>query len=82
MCNLYNISIGPQAILEMTRAMFNRAGNHEPGNVYPDYGAPIVRRASDGTRELTRARWGMPSPQFGLAGKSDDRGVTNIRNAA
>lgn len=34
MCNLYNVSIGPQAILEMTRAMFNRTGNLEPGNVY------------------------------------------------
>ena len=55
-CNLYNISIGPQATLEMTRAMFNRAGNLEPGNVYPDYPAPIVRKASNGTRELIRAR--------------------------
>jgi putative SOS response-associated peptidase YedK len=81
-CNLYRLHSGPQAILELSRAMFNRAGNLEPGSVYPDYPAPIVRRASDGTRELSRARWGMPSPQFALAGKSYDRGVTNVRNTA
>jgi putative SOS response-associated peptidase YedK len=28
--------------------------------------APIVRNAPDGVRELTMARWGMPSSQFAL----------------
>ncbi len=60
MCNLYNVTKGPQAILEFTRAFVNHAGNLQPGNIYPDYPAPIVRNGSDG-RELTRARWGMPS---------------------
>ena len=82
MCNLYRLHSGPQAILELSRAMFNRAGNLEPGSIYPDYPAPIVRKASDGTRELTRARWGMPSPQFAVAGKSYDRGETNVRNTS
>ncbi len=68
MCNLYNISIGPQAILELTRAMMNRAGNLEPGNVYPDYPAPIVRNGLDGEREreLVKVRWGMPSSKQAL----------------
>ena len=30
--------------------------------------APIIRRATDGERELVMARWGMPGPpQFGGA---------------
>lgn len=64
MCNLYNVTKGPQAILEFTRAMrAMRAdvGNLEPGKVFPDYPAPIVRTGADGERELVRARWGMPS---------------------
>ena len=31
-------------------------------------------------RELTLARWGMPSPLFALKGKNTDTGVTNVRN--
>ena len=50
--------------------------------VYPDYFAPVVRTGSDGVRELTMGRWGMPSPAFALAGKKTDPGVTNVRNAA
>ncbi len=49
-------------------------------SIFPDYSAPIVRRLEDGSRELTMARWGMPSPAFALKGKKVDRGVTNIRN--
>lgn len=66
MCNLYNITIGPQAILDLTRAMTNHAGNLEPQNVYPDYPAPIVRQANTGERELVKARWGMPSSRKAL----------------
>jgi putative SOS response-associated peptidase YedK len=52
-----------------------------PG-VFPDYSAPIVRNAPDGTRELVLARWGMPSPQFALKGRNPDPGVTNVRKIA
>jgi putative SOS response-associated peptidase YedK len=69
-----------QVILEMTRAMLNRAGWLEPGNVYPDYAAPIVWKASERTREPPRARWGMSSPRFAVAGISHDRDFTNVRN--
>jgi putative SOS response-associated peptidase YedK len=81
MCNLYNVTKGPQAILEFTRSMRNDAGNLEPGNIYLDYAAPIVRAGEDGERELARARWGMPTPPKFLKGQHDP-GVTNIRNAA
>ena len=83
MCNLYSLTKGQQAIREMTGAMSDRTGNLPllPG-VFPDYAAPIVRNARDGGRELTLARWGMPSPAFALKGRKADPGVTNVRNAA
>ena len=62
MCNLYSITKGQRAIIEATRAMVDRTGNLPPlPGVYPDYAAPIVRNTAAG-RELTMARWGMPSP--------------------
>lgn len=62
--------------------MTDRTGNlpRLPG-VFPDYPAPIVRNQPDG-RELTMARWGMPSPAFALKGRKSDAGVTNIRNVS
>ena len=57
MCNLYSQTKGQQAILEFTRAARDTTGNlpMQPG-IYPDYSAPIVRNASDGSRELVMAR--------------------------
>jgi putative SOS response-associated peptidase YedK len=81
MCNLYSLTKGQAAILEMTRAMVDRTGNMPPlPGIFPDYSAPIVRNGEDG-RELVNARWGMPSPAFALKGKKTDPGVTNVRNA-
>jgi putative SOS response-associated peptidase YedK len=80
MCNLYAVTKGQQAIRELTRAMFDRTGNLPPlPGIFPDYAAPIVRNRPDG-RELTMARWGMPSPVFALKGRNSDPGVTNVRN--
>jgi putative SOS response-associated peptidase YedK len=83
MCNLYSLTKGQQAIRELTGAMSDQTGNLPilPG-VFPDYAAPIVRNTRDGRRELTLARWGMPSPAFALKGRNSDPGVTNVRNAA
>jgi putative SOS response-associated peptidase YedK len=82
LCNLYSLTKGQAAILEMTRAMVDRTGNLPPlPGIFPDYPAPILRNGVEG-RELGLARWGMPSPAFALTGKKTDPGVTNVRNAA
>ena len=82
MCNLYNLTSGPQAIREFTQAVLEEVGNLEPGKIYPDYSAPIVRNGDGSKRELVRARWGMPTPPKFLEGKKVDKGVTNVRNAS
>lgn len=83
MCNLYSITKGPQAIREFTRAVRDTTGNLPPiPGVFPDTFAPIVRNVEEGVRELTMARWGMPSPVFALKGRNSDPGVTNVRNVA
>lgn len=81
MCNLYAQKAGPHAIMKAAKAARNAAGNLEPGNIYPDYSAPIVRMEGD-ERILTTARWGMPSPSFALEDKKIDKGVTNVRNTS
>ncbi len=82
MCNLYSLTKGQQAILELSVAMIDRTGNLPPiPGIFPDYAAPIVRNGVEG-RELAMARWGMPSPVFALEGKKTDPGVTNVRNLA
>ena len=83
MCNLYSITKGPQAIRAFARALRDTTGNLPPiPGVFPDNSAPIVRNAEEGARELTMARWGMPSPQFALKGRNSDPGVVNVRNVA
>lgn len=79
MCNQYDNKAGPQAIMKAAKAVRNAAGNLEPGNIFPDYAAPIVRMEGD-ERILTTARWGLPSPASALEGRRVDKGVTNIRN--
>ena len=73
MCNLYSHTKGQQAIIEFTRAMIDRTGNlpSQPG-IFPDYTAPIVRNSVNG-RELTMARWGMPSSQRALLDAAQKR---------
>jgi putative SOS response-associated peptidase YedK len=73
MCNLYRLEAGPQAIFRLARAMRQSVGNLEPGDIYPDYPAPIVRNGLDGERELVRVRWGMPSSAIALKKKAEGR---------
>src|SRR4051794_40576057 len=62
MCNLYSLTKGQAAIIAFVRALRDTTGNMPPlPGIFPDYRAPIVRNAPDGRRELTLARWGMPS---------------------
>ncbi|TMV76955.1 SOS response-associated peptidase [Thioclava sp. BHET1] len=56
----------------------DHAGNLGAGTFYPDQMAPIIRHGSE-RLELTRARWGMPSPPSVLKTQRDP-GVTNVRN--
>src|SRR3977135_3578984 len=76
MCNLYSMTTSQAAIIAITRAMRDKAGNLPPSQgLSPAYFAPIVRNAADGVRELAMARWGMPGPPA-IGGA----GITNIRN--
>ncbi len=77
MCNLYSITRSQDAMRQLFSVAHDVTGNLPPlPGVFPDYAAPIVRM-SDGARELTTMRWGMPGPpQFGGAP------ITNIRNTA
>jgi putative SOS response-associated peptidase YedK len=80
MCNLYSVTKGQTAIRELANAMSDKTGNLPPfPGIFPDYAAPIVRNQPGG-RELTLARWGMPTPAFALKGRVSDSGITNIRN--
>ena len=66
MCNLYSITTNQAAIADLFRVLNRNVGNLPPmPGVFPDYPAPIVRNSSAG-RELTMARWGMPSSQLAL----------------
>jgi putative SOS response-associated peptidase YedK len=79
-CNLYSMTSNQEAIRRMFGVAVDNIGNMPPQpGIYPDYFAPIVRNAAAG-RELTMARWGMPTPPKFLEGKKTDPGVTNIRN--
>ncbi len=60
MCNLYSTRSGRSELVTASGAMHADVGNLEPGDIYPDYLAPIVRNGGEG-REIVRARWGMPS---------------------
>ena len=84
MCNLYSITKGQQAICDLAGAMRDSAGNMPPlPGAFPDYSASVVRTAPDGVRELTMARWGMPSPTFALKkGRNSDPASPASRNVA
>ncbi|WP_299359081.1 SOS response-associated peptidase family protein [uncultured Paracoccus sp.] len=80
MCNLYSQTL-PQAAMRQLFAAWaftDRTGNLEPGEIYPDRLAPVIRHDGSGL-ELVQARWGLPSPPSVLK-TSRDPGVTNIRN--
>jgi putative SOS response-associated peptidase YedK len=66
MCNLYSLTKSQDAIRKLFSVGRDNAGNLPPmPGIFPDYPAPIVRN-SDGGRELTIARWGMPSSSKAL----------------
>ncbi|MGC1488603.1 MAG: SOS response-associated peptidase [Albidovulum sp.] len=82
MCNLYTQTRAQEAMrrLFVGQTFYDHTGNLEPGKIYPDQLAPIIRHGED-ELELVKARWGMPSPPFVLKTQRDP-GVTNVRNLA
>lgn len=53
MCNLYSMTRVPEAVRRMFGVAHNRAASFDPvPAIFPGYVAPIVRKASDGEREL------------------------------
>jgi putative SOS response-associated peptidase YedK len=61
MCNLYSMTKNQDAIRRLFNFDIDSTGNLPAmPSIFPDYAAPIVRNARGG-RELTLARWGMPS---------------------
>ncbi|GAB1379970.1 SOS response-associated peptidase [Pararhodobacter aggregans] len=81
MCNLYRQTTAVEAMRKLFVDLENRAGNVEPGDIYPDRMAPIVTRGAEGA-VLRLARWGLPSPAQYHSPSGIDRGVTNLRNMA
>jgi putative SOS response-associated peptidase YedK len=82
MCNLYSTFTDQAAMRALFDVAVDNIGNWQAqAGVYPDYAAPIVRNSAAG-RELTLARWGMPTPSNVLAGKKADSGITKVRNTA
>ncbi len=80
MCNLYSSTTTQEAMRRLFPGLNDQAGNLQPGRVYPNYLAPVVRH-DGGALTLTRARWGLPTPKFALK-TARDPGVTNVRNLA
>ena len=67
MCNLYSATTNQEAMRALFRFDRDLTGNLPPlPGIYPDYSAPIVRMGTDGIRELSMARWGMPSSKQAL----------------
>ena len=62
MCNLYSMTRNREAILRLFRVSHNRATMFEPQSaIFPGYQAPVVRKATDGERELVVLNWGFVS---------------------
>lgn len=63
MCTLYSMLTNRQALIDLNRelSIIDSIGNLEPQRgIFPDYAAPMIRNW-DGGRQLTKARWGMPT---------------------
>ena len=89
-CNLYSQTKSQDAMrhvfddmLKTDEVLEDLTGNLPAmAGIFPDYTAPIIRYRAQGGWQLSKARWGMPTPQVFLEGKRTDPGVTNIRNVA
>lgn len=77
MCNLYSLTRNREAIIRLFRLLENRtAAVTSLSAVFPGHAAPVIRKASDGERELSMLSWGFVLPQPNKA----PRRVTNVRD--
>src|SRR4029078_8835642 len=77
MCNHFSMTRNREAILRLFRISDNRAAAFDfQDSIFPGYQAPIVRKASDGERELAVLNWGFLLLQKDRAPKR----VTNVRD--
>lgn len=77
MCNLYSITKARDAVRSLFCVSDNRAAAFDPlPSVFPGQGAPVVRRAGDGSLELLPMSWGFVLPQPGKTA----RRITNARD--
>lgn len=80
MCNLYSVTKGQKAIIDLVRAMRDQVGNMPSlPAIFPNGRAPVVRAGKDGLRELVMMRWGFPPPII-PGSKPRNPYLTNIRN--
>lgn len=82
MCNLYSMVSNKEAIRDFAkflRTMPEMDNLPLFSSIYANGYGPIVRATDDGTRELAKARWGLPTPEDKRKGNYD-AGVTNMRN--
>lgn len=67
MCNLYAMMRARTEAGRLARALRDRNNNQPPmPGVFPDYPAPVLLKAEDGSREMRDIRWGMPSSKRAL----------------
>jgi putative SOS response-associated peptidase YedK len=80
MCNLYSVTKSQQAVRDLVKAIRDLTGNMPSlPAIFPNGGAPVVREAPNGVRELTMMRWGFPPPVI-PGSKPRNPYLTNIRN--
>ncbi|HWU80378.1 MAG TPA: SOS response-associated peptidase family protein [Caulobacter sp.] len=74
MCNLYALMKARAEVAALARAMSDLNNNQPPmPGVYPDYAAPIITHAEDGSRVMRDVRWGMPSSKQAIFKAATER---------
>jgi hypothetical protein len=77
--NLYSINRTQEAMRRLFRVKRDLTGNlPDLPAVFPDMMAPVVRTASDGERELSLMRWGLPATAEPRHGAGHERAQCEV----